>query len=380
MTTRNHLQRHVARLAVVLALVVVLLRVWPSSLFGADKAKAPASTPAEANTQNLVWPPPPDAPRIRWVGQFSKFTDVTGEQKKKKKPSWFERLAGVKQQDEELERGLADPYGIAVDSKKRIYVAEKELPGVVIFDRQAHTVEVRNASALGGIRLPLGIALDAHDRLFVSDAELAAISCFNPDGSLAARFGSKELVRPAGIAIDRKRNRLYVADVKGDKVNVYSTETFKLLETIGGPGTPGGAEPATFALPSNVAVDRRGYLYVSDSFNFRVQVFNRRGRFVRAFGSLGDAPGQFARPKGLAVDSEGHIYVVDAVFNNFQIFDQEGQILLFVGTFGEQPGQFILPAGIFIDENDVIYTTEGVHGRVQIFQYISQPDTAVKRR
>jgi DNA-binding beta-propeller fold protein YncE len=116
-----------------------------------------------------------------------------------------------------------------------------------------------------------------------------------------------------------------------------------------------------------------GNLYVADTLNYRIQVFDSKGGFVRAFGTQGDRPGEFIRPKGIGVDSEGHVYVADAEFNNFQILTPEGKPLLAVGTLGIQPGEFALVAGLYIDPKNQIYTSEMFHGRIQVFQYISQP-------
>jgi len=240
-------------------------------------------------------------------------------------------------------------------------------------------VEVRGGSARAALALPIGVAVDAEDRLFVSDSFNHTITCFDPAGKVLAQFGREELERPGGIAIDRERHRLYVADAKANRVAVFDTENFKLERTVGGPSTPGAAESGRFAAPTNVAVDSKGNLYVTDTWNHRVQVFDRRGRFLRAFGSHGTRPGNFVRPKGIAVDSEGHVYVVDAEFNNFQVFTPDGQPLLAVGNLGSQPGQFILVAGICIDSQDRIYTTEQEGGRVQIFQYLPQPDSVARK-
>jgi len=329
--------------------------------------KASANTPA----QPLAWPLPPEPPRIRWLDQFSKFDDV--QQKKKKKRSWVEKLAGVSQEKEQ-DRSLTSPYGIAVDSQGRIYVADWSSGGILVFDRTAHSVEVLGPQKGVPMRLPLGVAVDDQDRLFFSDAIFRTITCLSPEGKLLAQFGRDELERPSGLALDQKRHRLYVADTKGHRVAVFNTQTFAFEKYLGKKSTD--REPGTFRFPTGVAVDRRGFLYVTDTFNYRVQIFNPRGRFEREFGSHGDSPGQFSRPKGIAVDSEGHIYVADAQFNNFQIFDQEGKVLLFVGTLGEAPGQFTLLTGLCIDDQDRIYTTEQYRPRVQIFQYIAQPESA----
>jgi DNA-binding beta-propeller fold protein YncE len=85
---------------------------------------------------------------------------------------------------------------------------------------------------------------------------------------------------------------------------------------------------------------------------------------------MGDAPGTFSRPKGVAADSDGNIYVVDALFDNIQIFDKQGRLLMAFGNHGRGYGDFWLPTGIFIDDHDVIYVSDSSNRRVQIFNYL----------
>lgn len=322
----------------------------------------------------LVWPLPPDAPRIRWVDAFARFEDIEG--KKKKKRSWFERLAGVSEEEEKY-RGLTSPFGIVTDSRGRVFVADWSSGGIVIFDRDAKKVGVWGPITGVPIRKPLGLAIDDDDRLFVTDGDLGLVTCLSAEGVPLAQFGRAELDRPTGIALDQKRNRLYVSDTKAHRIAVFDSETFEFQRYIGRKSA--AREPGTFRSPLGLAVDGRGFLYVVDTMNRRIQIFNRRGVFVREFGSHGRRPGQFSRPKGIALDSEGHIYVTDAEFNNFQIFDNKGKALMFVGTIGSNPGQFILITDIFIDKDDRIYTTERYRPRVQIFQYLSQPEEAAPK-
>ncbi len=354
--------------------MLLLLVVSPAPGVQAEKDRKPAQPSAGA--RELVWPLPPAAPRVRWVGQIIDLDEVKG--KAKKKWSWIDRIAGAKPVEEAQTR-LLRPYGIAVDSRGRIYVADGYQRKVYVLDRAQRRVEERGGSVRASLALPVGVALDEEDRLFVSDAFDHAITCFDPAGSALAQFGQDQLQRPGGIAIDRKRQRLYVADAKAHRVAVFNTKTFAFERFVGSPSTPGVGELGRFAAPTNVAVDPLGNVYVTDTWNHRVQIFDRRGRFLRAFGSHGTGPGQFVRPKGIALDSEGHIYVADAEFNNFQIFTPEGQPLLAVGNLGAEPGQFILIAGLYIDSKDRIYTTEQEGGRVQIFQYLSQPHAAAQK-
>ncbi len=333
-----------------------------------NKAAQPPVQPA-VNPADLIWPLPPDPPRVRWLAAYSDMAKIKNSAPKK--AGWVDRMTGTKTPEEKLE--LRKPYGIATDAHGRIYVADTELKVVFLIDSVAKTVQRREGSARAPLGLPAGVAVDAEDRLFVSDADLHSIICFNSAGTPISRFGTVNLGRPGGIAIDRNRNRLYVADAKDSRIAVFDTITFKFIGYYGRPSKNGQRENGTFSAPTNVALDRKGFLYVSDTWNYRVQVLDPDGKFVRCFGAQGDRPGEFIRPKGIAVDSEGHVYVADAEFNNFQILNSQGQPLLAVGMLGTDPGQFALIAGLHIDAKDRIYTSEMFRGRVQVFEYIKQP-------
>jgi DNA-binding beta-propeller fold protein YncE len=336
----------------------------------ADKLPEAGSKPTD-----LVWPLPPDPPRVRWLAAYADMAKV--KKPTAKKSGWMEKLTGARTQDEKLE--LRKPYGIATDSHGRIYTADTELKTVFVIDAANRNVDRRDGNSRAPLALPAGVAVDADDRLFVSDAEMHSILCFSPPGQLVAHFGIATLGRPGGIAIDRPRHRLYVADAKEARIAVFDTRSMEPAGFIGKPSVKGRQDNGTFFGPSNVAVDRNGFVYVADTLNYRIQIFDHAGKFVRAFGAQGDRPGEFIRPKGIAVDSEGHIYVADAEFNNFQILSSEGQPLLAVGNLGTDAGQFALIAGIYIDEKDRIYTSEMFHGRIQVFQYISQPGAAQEK-
>lgn len=314
---------------------------------------------------------PPDPPRVRWVAQYTDMAKV--KRPTAKKSSWLEKLTGTKTPEEKLE--LRKPYGITTDSRGRIYAADTQLRTVFVIDPAARSVEQRRGDSRAPMALPAGVAVDDQDRLFVSDAELHSITCFSPDGHLIARFGTRLLGRPGGLAIDRQRQRLYVADAKQNHIAVFDTASFEFVDYFGTPTISGKPDEGTFNAPTNVAVDRQGNLYVADTWNYRVQILDPDGKFLRAFGAQGDRPGEFIRPKGIAVDSQGHVYVADAEFNNFQVLTAEGQPLLAVGELGSAPGQFALIAGLYIDSKDRIYTTEMFIGRIQVFQYIAQPDS-----
>jgi len=353
-----------------------------TALSGADN-KPPAkkgvpATPgapvAVTKPTDLTWPLPPDPPRVRWLAEYADMAKVKNPVVRK--ASWIEKISGAKQPDEKLE--LRKPYGITTDSRGRIYAADTELKMVFVIDPVARTVEKREGSSRAPLSLPVGVAVDAENRLFVSDADLHSIICFSPEGQVLATFGTANLGRPGGIALDPQRKRLYVADAKLSQIAVFDSRTFEFRGHYGSATKKGSHELGTFLAPTNIAVDKQGTIYVADTWNNRIQILDPAGKVIRAFGAQGDRPGEFIRPKGIAVDSEGHIYVADAEFNNFQIFSPEGLPLLAVGALGDAPGEFALIAGLYIDPQDRIYTTEMYHGRIQVLQYISQPASADK--
>lgn len=338
-----------------------------------DKKNGPKPVQASPQSSRLIWPLPPDPPRVRWMAEYTDIAKMKNPAAKKN--GWLNTFTGTKTLDEKRME-LRKPYGIATDSRGRIYTADTELRVVFVIDPATKVMGRRQGSSRAPMGLPVGVATDAEDRLFVSDAQLHAITCFDPAGKLIARFGAASLGRPGGIAIDRQRNRLYAADAKENRIAVFDINTFEFLSSFGTPSKARKPEKGTFSGPTNVALDRNGNLYVADTLNCRVQVLSPEGQVLREFGTPGNRPGNFLRPKGIAVDSEGHVYVADAEFNNFQIFSPEGQTLLAVGMLGTAPGEFGLIAGLHIDSEDRIYTSEMYIGRIQVFQYIAQPASA----
>ena len=325
--------------------------------------KRDGKTPAAGNAATLVWPLPPEQPRIRYLRSYQSADDFNGG----KKPSKFAlMLLGPKDAGASSD-SLVKPYGVAVSRTGKLFVADTASRRAFAFDSDLKTLSFIGDGGAGKLTKPVGVAVDDRDVVFVADATLKRVFGYAPDGALQIAIGHEgELSNPSGLAIDRANHRLYVADASKHQILCYSTLDGSAQLTIG----KRGSEEGEFNFPTNLAVDGKGRLYVADTLNFRIQVFDGTGTFVRSFGELGDTPGSLNRPKGVGVDSEGHIYVVDASFNNFQIFDEEGQLLLFVGAGGRNPGEFVLPAGMFIDEQDRIYVADQGNSRVQVFQYL----------
>jgi len=134
-----------------------------------------------------------------------------------------------------------------------------------------------------------------------------------------------------------------------------------------------GTAPGQFTHPRNLAVGPDGNLYVVDTDNHRVQVFDSQGNFVRQWGSQGEADGQFKEPWGIAVDAEGNVYVADTWNHRIQVFDSNGKFLrkwgFFATTGGElgEPGAFWGPRAIAIDAEGNLYVADTGNKRIQKF-------------
>lgn len=131
-----------------------------------------------------------------------------------------------------------------------------------------------------------------------------------------------------------------------------------------------GSGEGQFRAPKGVATDATGNLYVADSQNHRIQVFDANGVFLRQFGSEGTGAGQFKEPWGVAVAANGNIYVADTWNHRIQVFDPQGQPLFAWGTFGEAsgatgPGDVLYgPRDVAIDGEGYVYVTDTGNKRV----------------
>jgi DNA-binding beta-propeller fold protein YncE len=177
-----------------------------------------------------------------------------------------------------------------------------------------------------------------------SQRTLASPSASPNPFKVIARFeaSSLGLDHPIGLAIGPDGN-LYVTDTS-QVVAMISPEG-AILRRWGragkGPGEfrfqgadPGDTDPA--GIHASIAVGPDGQVYVSDSGNYRIEVFSATGAFIRQFGSLGSAEGQFLTPFDLAADTAGNVYVVDDKGGTVSKFSPAGDFIWRIGGFSAE--------------------------------------------
>ena len=379
----------------ILVVFLVVACTLPLPVFAGNKKKTDTPPPVKLGDQRtkayfdvskIVWPNPPAIPRVKFIDLFTgEKIDPALYQKKQTKQKWMDRLAGAQSDDQvkitSLPFQLIRTYGVGVDSKGKIYAADQGVGAVFIFDPEnKDKVELIGNGKQAHFEMIAGIALDDDDRLFVADLKLHHVVVFNAKHEQVAVFGSEVLVRPSDVAIDRENRLLYVVDAGNDVVQVFDADSYKLLRQVGKPSKKHDqTEPGLFSLPEGAAVDGDGNLYVTDTFNNRIQIFDADGQFISMFGKNGDAPAALERPKGLAIDGDGHIWVVDAAQNRVKVFTKEGRLLIYIGGQGYFPGQFMGPWGVTVDQFNRVIVSETFPGRLQMFRYVTDAEFAKEK-
>ncbi|MDH5546350.1 MAG: 6-bladed beta-propeller [Gammaproteobacteria bacterium] len=318
--------------------------------------------------QPLVWPSEPLQARYQLqgylVGEENYIVDQAKQKFLKRAFRWIVGLALGEDDAMRLKRPQSGAYDA---SRQRIYVTDGNAKGVFVFDGIRGELQLwQEAGNSRGFKTPVGIALDQTGFVYVADATLGVIVVLNSDGEFVRELGRGTLRRPTGLAFDRVRQHLWVADSEAHKVISLNLNGEKLTE-IGGPGDADGL----FKAPTHLAYhDQR--LYVTDTLNARVQIFASDGKFLNTFGKRGIYLGNLPRPKGVAVDSQGKVYVVESYYDYLLVYDGQGQPLLPIGGSGHGPGQFYLPAGVWVDELGRVFVADMFNGRVAVLTDLSQ--------
>jgi DNA-binding beta-propeller fold protein YncE len=332
------------------------------SAFLLSGCAAPKAFIDRSATGKIIWPGPPEKPRIRFMWSITQLA-ATAEGKR----GLLDFLAGDVAgdvTDPRTSNVLMRPYAVFVDAKERLYVADPGAYRVTAIDLKTGVAINFFEAGKDELLTPVGVVADPAGRIYVSDSELKKVLVFDEKGKYLSHFEG-DFKKPTCLAIDTKNSRIYVSDTLADTIFIYDLNG-KRVGSIGGPGSL----PGELNFPTHLFVDANGILYVTDAMNFRVQIFDRDGKFFGTVGSLGDADGNLDKPKGVAVDSHGNIYVVDSLKETVKIFDREGRLLLLFGAKGVNLGEFWLPSGIFIDSKNMIYVADPYNMRIQAFQFM----------
>jgi DNA-binding beta-propeller fold protein YncE len=165
-------------------------------------------------------------------------------------------------------------------------------------------------TAPGAIHSVGGIAVASNGRIYVTDAGILRTQVFSNDRTYLYEWPSQG----NSIALDAFGHAFEVED--GGIVRKYDIATGAELTHWGSYGSG----PGQFSSPQGIAVDAPGNVYVTDTYNHRVEVFGNDGTFLTQWGGYGLGAGQFYRPMGIGVAADGRIYVADTWNGRVQVF------------------------------------------------------------
>jgi DNA-binding beta-propeller fold protein YncE len=302
-----------------------------------------ATAPKNTGPKYIFFPPAPDEPRVQYLTSFASEKDLRGNSG----GSFMNFVTGERLPDNPIFK----PYGAAV-ADHGIYVCDTSVGAILRLDLATKKMSMISPTGPAAFGLPLNMAWGGDGLIYVADSAREQVVILNTNGEFIATLGEKGKNQPRDVALTA--DRIYVGDSQCHCVHVYDRQNRKLLFDIPSAENEKDRKQALYQ-PTNIALGQDGRLYVSDIGAYRVQVYDRDGKFIRTVGGYGDNVGEFARPKGVAVDRQNWIYVVDAAEQVVQMFNQDGQLLMW---FGEPKGSsvsLILPSKVVIDYDDVDY-------------------------
>jgi DNA-binding beta-propeller fold protein YncE len=260
------------------------------------------------------------------------------------------------------------------------------------------------------LRRPRGVAADENGNIYVTNTAKGNIPVFDREGNFLFKFGKYgvnpgDLRAPIGISISDKNNRVYVADRVRFRLVIYDKRGKFIKEVpVLSPLTPYAAKdgkvylatfgpivifdkdgnklnsfgkrgllPGEFDYPHGLAMDSKGYLYVSDTNNTRLQVLDKKLKVVGVKGappsSLLETTREFGLPAGMCIDEKDRLYVVDSFDFSIKVYTNTGKFLAkFGGESGTLEGQFRYPDGITYMGNRTFAIADTGNDRVQVFR------------
>ncbi len=299
-------------------------------------------------------------------------------------------------------------YGVKL-GEKPVTPKKKKAPPTNKSTTRANELQFgRFGSSNGLFNEPKGIAVAGNGNIYVVDSKNHRIQKFSPDGKFITAWGEKgkgdgQFDNPTGIALD-SQGYVYVADTWNHRIQKFDANG-KFIFKFG--------DSSVFWAPKNLVVDAEGNIFVVNTGYHSIQKYDKNGQKVWSVGSKGSARNQFTEPVGIAMDSVGKLYVCDTANqrvciydngghflkdfnvygwdfyytepfialdevnkeilvsdsrgNRIEVFDMNGNFKTFWGKEGSQNGAFKLPIGLAVKSGKIFVTESGNH-RVQVFR------------
>ena len=271
--------------------------------------------------------------------------------------------------------GLNGARSVALAPDGSIYVADTGNSRIVRFDSNGNVVASWGSRspdgelppASGTFIEPWGVAVDSRGDVYVADTWNHRIQKFDANGNFKTEWGSfgqlsdapDYLWGPRGIAIGPD-GRVYVTDTGNKRVVVFDPNG-KFLQEFGREGDGWLDEPVGIALGGN------GLVYVADTWNMQVVVFSAEGNLITKWPVQAWTGDSLDNKPYLAVDSQDRVYITDPERYRVIVFSSSGTPLATFGQYGPEEDAFALPVGIASDYKGMVWIVDTGNNRLAKF-------------
>ncbi len=261
------------------------------------------------------------------------------------------------------------PAGVYCDpASGEIYVADQGLNAIGIFAENGSPLFTFTSDML---RSPYRVVVDKEGQIYVLDSEVGRIKVFSYRGEflsyleLPALESVKDRIITA-LAFDAEGN-LYVGESRNGQVLVFDPAR-QLKARIGRKGIGRGQLTSIVGIATDAE-----HVYVADSEATAVQVFTRYGRFIRGWGYHDVGTQNVSFPSGIAVDAKGRIVLADKMRQEIKYFESDGRMIDRFGGFGAEAGSVSFPSDLNMDRKGRLCVADSGNSRIQILSVIEAP-------
>ncbi|OCA88249.1 6-bladed beta-propeller [Bacillus sp. FJAT-27225] len=175
---------------------------------------------------------------------------------------------------------------------------------------------------------------------------------------LDSEFGDS-LAKPMDVT--KSNSFIFVTDTNNKRIVVYDlagSPLYKFGEE--------GNKPGQFRFPYGISADNKGNIFVADLYNGNISIFDEKGKFIKYFAEQSVKDKKITSPAGLRIINE-KVYVTDIQQNKVMVFDLQGKLLQEIGKPGTGEGEFMAPNAVTADKEGNVYVVDTGNQRVQAF-------------
>ncbi|MEA3307032.1 MAG: hypothetical protein U9Q34_04535 [Elusimicrobiota bacterium] len=242
---------------------------------------------------------------------------------------------------------IKEPIDISVCGKTK-FIIDAKSNSLLIFDDKGKLIKKTNTR----LRSPAGVDC-SQTKAYVTDEKNSDINVFDFKGKYLWSFGSKgsmpgQLNKPSGIAIGLD-NRVYVSNTSNKRVDVYNADGIFIY------AFPTLDEGGSAFSPFKITIDRASNIYVSDNKGKMIIKYNTAGKFLKEF--------KF-RNSGFTVDDYGFIYIVDAKKGKIKELSPKGNVLGKFGTRGKGKSEFRDLSDVEVNGGGKVYLSDAGNEKI----------------